>query len=162
MRGRYLTQILLGLLFTGCGAFTAGGAEQPVQENDHTGPKCSIQVSSVTVNPTKIHAAQEPNTVTVTVQLSVAGEIPRGAVATIKLLTSHSEPVGNNVRYDDARTLPLKGSPTLFEFKVHGSPDTVNGHLFVLADIQAATAGITVREPSKPSNNETRLETVAP
>jgi len=156
---RIFTLSLLGLMVTCHGAVTA---EQNPTQQDRGAAKCFIQVSSVTVNPAKLHATGEPNAVSVTVQVSVAGEVPPGAVATVKLLTYYSEPVGNNVRYDDAQTLPLRGSPTLFEFKVHGSPDTVNGHLFVLADIQAATAGITVKDPDEPSNHQARLETAVP
>jgi len=158
MRVGYLIVPLLGFLF----AIGGLNGQQPTNDNRIPLYKCLVTIGSVTVDPQTIHATQKPNTVVVTVQVSVVGEIPRGAFVTVALGTAESEPVGNNVRYDDTKSLPLKTSPVVFKFKAHGSSNTVTGRLLVRADITAATRGVTVKDPMEITNSQTWLTTTVP
>ncbi|MGI8742428.1 MAG: hypothetical protein ACR2NN_07620 [Bryobacteraceae bacterium] len=157
----YLLASLLVLLLP---SHKTATAQQSAAEADRTPAKCSIQISSVTVDPKETHqGSPESYLATVTVQVAVlCVPPPRSTVATVGILTGSSEPLGNNVRYEDYQTLPLTESPTIFRFKVFGSRRTVPGHLIIHADILAATAGITVKEAAEPSNDRTRLDITAP
>jgi hypothetical protein len=83
----HLAASLFVLLFPGQKAFTAEGAGQSSPERGGATAECSIQISSVTVDPKEEHASQGSYLTTVNVQLSVAGRIPPGAVATVGVLT---------------------------------------------------------------------------
>jgi hypothetical protein len=120
-------------------------AAQSPQPAGSTSPTCSIQIAVLKVDRAEAQSSADGVLATVTVQLSVTGPIPKGAAATVAMLTYSSEPIGNNVRFDDQQTLPLKGSPTVFVFKVYGTRTTARGHVIIQADIRAATAGIQVK-----------------
>ena len=122
---------------------------------------CVIQISSVSVSPRAIHGSAEPSEAVVIVQLAASGAVPAGARATVGVATYSSDPPGNLVSYDNDLTLPVTTSPTIFRFKVHGGRGTASGHLTIIAEVRAASAGLTVKEP-QPTESRVQLDTLTP
>src|SRR5258708_32255442 len=99
MKRPHLAVSLLIPLFVGYQVVVAQGAAQSTPRRDLAAPTCSIQITSVTVDPKQTQGSKDSYLATVTVQVSVLGQAPPGAVATVEVLTYSPEPPRNNVRY---------------------------------------------------------------
>lgn len=153
-------EVAVGSPVETCASSLFVGPDQgPQPQGDEKG--ASIQISSTRIDREMLHATLVPNDAVVTVQVASTGAIPEGAVATVGIATYSSEPPGDNAAYGPELTLALKSSPTTFRLHVHGTRDTVNGHLIVIAEIRAASSGIKVADAS-PSASRARLETRTP
>src|SRR5690349_1173358 len=59
-----------------------------------------VQVTSVTIEPSKIHKRQDPNTTTVIVQVLLRGEAPPNPEAIVEVGSASSDPPNNELRYE--------------------------------------------------------------
>jgi hypothetical protein len=157
MRGRHLAVFTLLLLLTSLN----GGMSQSTQHRDSaTEDEPSVQIVGIGVDPASVEKVPVPTVAmtTVTVKVCLTGLVPPGSAATVEVATFSAKPPRNNVRYENMKRLPLKSNPTVFQFKVYPSEQTVSGHLIIAASIIAHTPGITVKKPERPSDWRTRFD----
>ncbi|HUJ41726.1 MAG TPA: hypothetical protein VLW54_14385 [Candidatus Acidoferrales bacterium] len=95
-----------------------------------------VQITSVSVEPSKIHKVERPNEATVTVQVMVHGKVPSNATARIDLGVYSTKPPGNKVFFPkDQETVALDKELIAVVFTVQTTPETVAGTVVVAATI---------------------------
>jgi hypothetical protein len=136
---------ILGSLCTVAGGGLRAGSESHPPSPPPDNP--SVQVTSVTVEPTRIYKGHQPHSAVVTVQLMLRGQAPADARAKVEVATYSADPPGNNVNYSKAQSVSLKDSPLILKFTVEASSKTVPGKVILAASVDETTGGVVVKEP---------------
>lgn len=107
-----------------------------------------VQITSVSIEPSKIHKVEKPNEATVTVQVLVHGKVPPSSTATIDVGTYSTKPPGNKVFYPtEKETVTLDTELIAVRFTVQTTPETVSGAVVVAATIHDVTGVRKIKEP---------------
>lgn len=117
-----------------------------------------VQVTSVTIEPSTIHKAQQPYVATIIVQIMLRGEAPPDSTARVDVGTYFTDPPGNKVSYDNqSRTITLKEKLTSAKFSAQSTPQTAAGKVVVAAVVSKTTKGVNIKEPDDPKNYRAEL-----
>ena len=112
----------------------------------HAQQPTTVQVTSVTVEPSAIHKKQRPNT-TVIAQILLRGKPPSNPHAVVEVGTSSSDPPNNELRYHDPiRSVALQKGVTVVKFKAESTAGTFAGKIKVSVTLGGATKGIKVKD----------------
>lgn len=161
MRKQFRATFLPVLVFVGCVFLKPEARTVPHAQQPTTVPKPSVQVTSVTVEPSAIHKTQSPNRATVIAQIQLRGKAPSNAHAVVEVGTSSSDPPNNELRYHDPiRSVALQKGVTVVKFKAESTARTFAGKLKVAVTLGGATKGIKVKgsEPKDYMAEATILE----
>jgi hypothetical protein len=154
VRNRSWACLMLPLVLCGFALIQgqAGALSQPHQQPTSVAEPY-VQITSVTIDPPRIHRSEQPSKARIIVQFLLQGEAPADSTARIDIGTYSYNPPGNKVSYDNqSRTVSLKERLTTAEFTVESTPETVAGKVVVAATIFKTTKGINIKPPDEPNN----------
>ena len=130
----------------------AGTLSQPHQQSTSVAEPY-VQITSVTIDPPRIHKSEQPSKASIIVQILLQGETPADSTARIDIGSYSTNPPGNKVSYgNQSRTVSLKERLTTAEFTVESTPETVPGKVVVAATISKTTKGVNIKPPDEPNN----------
>jgi len=122
-----------------------------------------VQITSVSIEPSKIHKVKKPDEATVTVQVLVHGKVPPNSTARIDVATYSAKPPENRVFYPKQKeTVGLDKELVIVRFTVQTSPDTVPGNVVVAATIHNVTGVQRIKEPESYEDWRAEVSTAVP
>ena len=110
-------------------------------------------MSTTADNPTLTCSGGPVRQATVTVQVGILPQAPKGQFLTVGLYGAVSLPPGNRLEQDEIRKqVELGDSPAIFQYKLECGRETTPGEISFTGHIDDAPAGFEVALPDPPEN----------
>jgi len=164
MRNRLRACLMLPVVLGGFALIQgqAGTLWQPHEQSTSVAEPY-VQITSVTIDPPRIHKSEQPSKARIIVQVLLQGEAPADSTARIDIGTYSYNPPGNKVSYgNQSRTVLLKEKLTTTEFTVESTPEAMAGKVVVAATIFKTTKGVNIKPPDEPHNWQAELSVLDP
>ena len=122
-----------------------------------------VQITSVSIEPSKIHKSGKPDEATITVQVLVHGKVPSNATARIDVGVYSTTPPGNKVFLPKKQeTVALDKELLAVLFTVQTTPETVSGSVVIAATTHEAKGVRKIKEPESYENWRAEVTTAVP